>query len=299
MARHRVAIIAGTALVVIGGLPLLFWLRFDFNPINLRDPHTESVATYLELARDPDNGVYAIQAIAPTLEQADKVAAEVEKIPEVAQARTLSWFIPTQQEQKLPLIAKAAAVLLPALEPKTPSAAPTDQETVEALKEAADRLIEAADAPQNASQKTGVAAARRLAAALQALAGARARKARCGAGGDGRSAGLRLRQSAQGVARAGGDAGEPARHSRARLDRARTAGRASRSRPRTIPAIPTSCACSRGAVLKVEPNAILGPVSVLEAGDTIVGAFLEAGALALASIAVILLLVLRKPRDVR
>ena len=124
MARHRVAIIVGTALVVIGGLPLLFWLRFDFNPINLRDPHTESVATYLELARDPDNGVNAIQAIAPTLEQADKVAAEVEKFPKWRRRARCRGSFPTQQEQKLPLIAKAAAVLLPALEPKTPSARP-------------------------------------------------------------------------------------------------------------------------------------------------------------------------------
>jgi predicted RND superfamily exporter protein len=39
-------------------------------------------------------------------------------------------------------------------------------------------------------------------------------------------------------------------------------------------------------------------VSILEAGDTVVGAFIEAGALALVSIAVILMLVLKKPRDV-
>ena len=73
------AIIAGMAMVVIGGLPLLHWLRFDFNPINLRDPHTESVATYLELARDPDNGVNAIQALAPSLRTGRQVARRVWK----------------------------------------------------------------------------------------------------------------------------------------------------------------------------------------------------------------------------
>ena len=52
--RRRIPIIAGTALVVIAGLPLLYWLRFDFNPINLRDPKSESIATYLDLSRDPD-----------------------------------------------------------------------------------------------------------------------------------------------------------------------------------------------------------------------------------------------------
>ena len=36
--RRRIPIIIGTALVVVAGLPLLYWLQFDFNPINLRSP---------------------------------------------------------------------------------------------------------------------------------------------------------------------------------------------------------------------------------------------------------------------
>ncbi|MBN8935504.1 MAG: MMPL family transporter, partial [Rhizobiales bacterium] len=43
--RHRIAVIGGTALVAIAGLPLLYYLTFDFNPINLRSPKVESVAT--------------------------------------------------------------------------------------------------------------------------------------------------------------------------------------------------------------------------------------------------------------
>ena len=51
--RQRIPIIVGTAIVVIAGLPLLYWLRFDFNPINLRDPKSESIATYLDLEPRP------------------------------------------------------------------------------------------------------------------------------------------------------------------------------------------------------------------------------------------------------
>src|SRR5207302_7290942 len=36
--KHRVPIIVGTILVTVAGLPLLYFLRFDFNPINLRSP---------------------------------------------------------------------------------------------------------------------------------------------------------------------------------------------------------------------------------------------------------------------
>ena len=79
-----------------------------------------------------------------------------------------------------------------------------------------------------------------------------------------------------------GDAGEPAPDTHARMDRARTAARAFPSRPRTIPAINEALRAFARAVLKVEPDATDGPISMLEAGDTIVGAFFEAGALALA-----------------
>ena len=36
--KHRVTIIVGTLLVVVAGLPLLYFMKFDFNPINLRNP---------------------------------------------------------------------------------------------------------------------------------------------------------------------------------------------------------------------------------------------------------------------
>ena len=39
--KHRVAIIVGTLLIAVAGLPLLYFLRFDFNPINLRSPKVE------------------------------------------------------------------------------------------------------------------------------------------------------------------------------------------------------------------------------------------------------------------
>ena len=38
MERHRIPIIVGTAVISLGGLPLLYYLQFDFNPMNLRSP---------------------------------------------------------------------------------------------------------------------------------------------------------------------------------------------------------------------------------------------------------------------
>ena len=133
MNRHRIGIIAGTAIVVIGGLPLLHWLSFDFNPINLQSPKTESIATYLELSRDPSTDTNAIQALAPSLEQANAIAARVSKLPEVSHVVTLSSFIPEDQAEKLPIIQNAANKLAAAFDPKNVQPAPTDAENVDCV----------------------------------------------------------------------------------------------------------------------------------------------------------------------
>src|SRR6202042_879010 len=46
--KHRVVIIVGTLLVAIAGLPLLYFMKFDFNPMNLRNAKAESIATFLD-----------------------------------------------------------------------------------------------------------------------------------------------------------------------------------------------------------------------------------------------------------
>src|SRR5207245_680934 len=107
-------------------LPLLYFLRFDFNPLNLRNPKVESVATFLELKRDPDTGINAIQILAPSLSDADAVAKRVAKLPEVSRTMTLSDFVPEQQDEKLALIRKASATLGPTINPQRTKPAPSD-----------------------------------------------------------------------------------------------------------------------------------------------------------------------------
>jgi len=51
-------------------------------------------------------------------------------------------------------------------------------------------------------------------------------------------------------------------------------------------------------VLAAEPNAVEGPISILDAGETIVRAFIQAGLWALLSIGILLWLVLRRIGDV-
>ncbi len=59
--------------------PALYWLRFDFNPVNLHNPNSEAISTYLELQKDRSTGANAAQALAPSLEQADAIAARTDQ----------------------------------------------------------------------------------------------------------------------------------------------------------------------------------------------------------------------------
>ena len=291
--RRRIPIIVGTAIVVIAGLPLLYWLRFDFNPINLRDQKSESIATYLELSHDPVTNTNAIEVLAPSLDDAGVIADRLSKLPEVSRVMTLASFIPDQQQEKLQLIRDAAKKLADAFDPKNALQPPTDAENVDALKEGADRLIEAAGDQKG----SGASAAKRLSAALTSVAGASPELR-----GKAETAFVQPLKTALGSLHASLQAQTVTQKSlpadlvrdwmasdgRARVEVA----------PKGNPSDNAEMRQFARAVLAVEPNATEGPISILEAGHTIVRAFVVAGLWALLSIAILLWLVLRRIGDV-
>jgi hypothetical protein len=292
MERHRVAIIVGTAVISIGGLPLLYFLQFDFNPINLRSPKVESIATYLDLKNDPNGNANGIDILASSPEEARQIAERLRKLPEVERVMTLDTFIPEDQQQKLALIQKLAKALGPALGAKQ-RPAPSDEETIAALNRGADALNKVAGDQTG----PGAEAARRLAKVLTAIAK-----------GD---QALRERATVALVA--------PLRIA---LDGLRTSLKAEQvTRKNLPPELAESWITSddrlrvevhpKGdpndnevlrqfarAVLAVEPTASGGPISILESGHAVVRAFIEAGFWALVSIAVLLWIVLRRFTDV-
>ena len=128
--RHRVVIVAGTVAAVFAALPLLSWLQFDFNPMDLRNPKVESVATYLDISKDPETSGRTAEILAPSLDQASSMAKTLQKLPEVARAITLSSFIPEAQDQKLAAIKEKADGLHDYLYPAQVKPPPGDAEIV-------------------------------------------------------------------------------------------------------------------------------------------------------------------------
>jgi len=295
---HRVAIIVGTLAIVIAGLPALFYLRFDFNPINLRNPNVESIATFLDLRKDPNTGANAINVMTSSEAEAKKIEERLSKVPEVLRVMSLDSFIPSDQPAKLRLIAQGAKVLEPTLNPDQIDAAPTDAENIEALKGSAESLRKLADDAKGADAKgPGATAARRLAEALSKLANADQAT---------REKTQEIFVSSLKIALAQlKSALQPQLVNLKTLPPELVQSWKTKDGLMRVEALPRgdpndneTLRTFASAVLAAEPNAIGGPVSILKSGDTVVKAFIHAGLFALVVISVLLWLALRRLTDV-
>lgn len=165
--RNRVSVVGGTVLIALLGTPLLYFLSFDINPVNLRSKNVESVATFIDLTSDPNIGANAIAVLARSQAEAAATADRLRQLPEAGRVVTLANFVPDNQEKKLALIKELKQKLGPALAAKV-QPAPSDAENVTALRNAAKFTLEIVGDRTGA----GADAAKRLAADLTRLADA-------------------------------------------------------------------------------------------------------------------------------
>ena len=291
--KYRMPVIVGTVAVAVIGSPLLYYLTFDFDPIHLRSPATESISTLLDLSGDPRLGINSINIIMPSLAVANAAAVRLHKLPQVLSAQTLQDFVPQDQDKKLAAIDGLKRGLGPILQRGATSEPPSDAENVAALDGLTDQLQKIAGDANGA----GAAAARRLAADTQKLAktDASARRKAQDAFVVPLQADVHDLQdylTAQQITidNLPQDLKRqwvtPNGH--ARVEVAPEGNTNSTEVLRTF----------ARTVLAAYPNAIGGPVSILESGNTVVRAFIEAGAYALIAIAVLLWIVLRRLGDV-
>ncbi|MBI1207718.1 MAG: MMPL family transporter [Azospirillum sp.] len=285
--RHRRGIKNAALGVAVCGVLLAPDLRFDFNPMNLRDPNTESVATALDLMDSPDTTPFTIDILAPSPEAARALAKRLEALPEVHRALSVYSFVPDQQERKLAILDDANLLLGPTLNPVAVKPPPNAAEIRETLRDS----VEAMTAPD--SNPT----ARRLGTLLgQALERDDATLARLGAilmnGLTERLGELRAALTASAISlETMPDSVKRdwiAPDGEARIEVA-PSGDARNN---------TTLVALVSAVRDLAPLATGSAVTIQESAETVVGAFLEAGAIAVAAIVVILFFALRRWRDV-
>ncbi|MGE5145572.1 MAG: MMPL family transporter, partial [Candidatus Eiseniibacteriota bacterium] len=291
--RHRIGVVVGTVAVALAGLPLLYYLSFDFDPIHLRSAQVESVSTLLDVQRDPGVGVNAVNVVVPTLADARQVAARLATLPQVARTMTVESLIPADQPQKLAAIHELDGKIGKILRSPPDEDRPTDADNVEALTKTAARLTQMAGSATGA----GADAARRLAADLTKLAqGDEALRQRAA-----EAFLVPLRVSLGGLAATLQAAPITLDTLPANL-KAQWIAADGKMRVQAFPkGNPDDTDVLRNfaqAVSDVYPTATGGPISILESGKTIVSAFVHAGIYALLSIALILWIVLRRIGDV-
>jgi uncharacterized protein len=291
--KHRVIVVGGTLLVAAAGLPLLYFLHFDFNPMHLRNPNAESIATFLDLRKDPNTGANAINVMTNSEADAKKIEAKLSQLPEVLNVVSLDSFVPEDQPEKLKLIAQGAKVLNPMLNPESVDEAPSDTENVDALKGSAESLRKTA----GDAKGPGAVASRRLADDLSRLADSNeATRQKTQAIFvtplkvvlDQLKNSLQARPVSLNTLPADLVSGWKTKEGLMRVE----------AEPRGDPNDNDTLRKFAAAVLAAEPTAIGGPVSILKSGDTVVKAFIHAGFWALLVIGLLLWITLRRITDV-
>ncbi len=288
LVAQRLPLIMLAVVIALGSAALLPGLRFDFNPLNLQNQKSESVATLFDLMTDPMSTPYTIEILTPSPAAAQQLAGKFDALPEVDQTLTIASFVPEDQDAKLAILADVKTLLGPSLSPPAVLPPPTDAELMAAIAKCAAQMKDIAGKDPAAARlgKALEAAVAKGPAVLPAL------KANLSDGVKRRLEDMRLALSAQKVSL-------DAIPDDLKRDWVTADGRA------LVQAYPKGDARQNSvlrkfvaAVRQIAPEATGMPVTIQESAKTVIGAFVTAGTIAVVAIALLLLAVLRRVEDV-
>jgi hopanoid biosynthesis associated RND transporter like protein HpnN len=109
--RHATPVKWATAALIAAGLALLTQARFDINPLNLRDPDSESVSTFRELLKTKDTSPMTLTVLADSKDEALATAQRLGQLESVENAITIYDYIPSNQKAKLSIIDDLSLVM--------------------------------------------------------------------------------------------------------------------------------------------------------------------------------------------
>jgi hopanoid biosynthesis associated RND transporter like protein HpnN len=288
--RWRRPVLGVFAVLGLLAVILLPRITFDSDPLDTQDPHTEAMQTLRALASNPVTNPYSIDILTRSVGAAASLAGRLSGLPLVDHAISLSSFVPADQTAKLDAIADTEALLAPTLNPGP--AAPVTPGDIRIAAATALRAIESAqsrvpaDSPLLAIgrdlQALGTQSDSQLMAANAALTAFLPMELDS------------LRQSL---------AAQPV--TLTSLPKDLTVDWVTPDGRARIQVLPRASAMNSAGlrafvqqVTAIAPNAGGSAVTVISSARTIIGAFREAAVLALIAIAAILMVFLRRPRDV-
>ena len=295
---HRKAVLIGAVALAVGSLIALTRIEFDFDPLKLKDPRTESMSTVLELMDDPLINPNSLSVLVPTADEAKALAARLAALPDVGHTLTIFDVIPEDQTEKLMMIQELSFLVGPVL---TPGVAQKPPPTLDEL--IASAMLTRDEAKKYAETPKATAALRdagkRLSAALDRLL-AKPDQAAFDALSQGFLSGFDEALAPLAASLTGPT--PVALEDLPEEIKATFIARDGRYRVQAFPRVVGGDAENLTRFLKsvqsVAPDAIGEPVIIYESGRIVTGAFRKAALLALAAITVVLFTVLRRPADV-
>ena len=126
-ASLRPVVSIAVILLAVGSAFLIPSVRFDGDPINLKDPEAPSVTVFNDLIKSEPGLVYAAQIVTTSAQKPDELIAALEKLPSVKTVNSIETFVPKDQTAKIAALEKLKSRL-----PATPS---TDVDIGDAARE--------------------------------------------------------------------------------------------------------------------------------------------------------------------
>ncbi len=121
-------------LLGLGAAWLLPQVRFDYNPINLRDQHSESVVTYKDLVARHTISPSSIMVLNRDERKVHGLEQRLKKLDAVDKVISIFDFIPKNQDEKLALIEDMSLILGPKTVETDRLPPPTPPEQIAALR---------------------------------------------------------------------------------------------------------------------------------------------------------------------
>ncbi len=100
-----------TLVMAMLSIGLVFKVKTDFNPINLRDPKTESVIAFKNLMKDKETSPMTLTVLTKNEKETKALQQKLTTIDSVDKTISLYDFMPSDQQDKLAIIEDMAMVL--------------------------------------------------------------------------------------------------------------------------------------------------------------------------------------------
>ncbi len=118
--KHPKLICYSAIVIGIGAALFLPKITFDYNPLNLYDPHSEAVSTMKDLFEHQRTTPWTISVLAKNAQEAREMTSRLRSLKEVEETVTLLDFVPGHQSKKLNILSDIALFMPQGLETRKP-----------------------------------------------------------------------------------------------------------------------------------------------------------------------------------